>query len=96
MTAVSADWTAMANEVENSVSEKLDRILRLLGMIVVKGLTQTQQIATLNRAGFAPKEIAYVLGTTANTVRVALVGIRKAEKEGKRPMRFPREKRQDE
>jgi DNA-directed RNA polymerase specialized sigma24 family protein len=58
--------------------------VRLLGMIAVKGLPQTQQIAILSRAGFSPKEIAEVLGTTANTVRVALVGIRKAEKQGKR------------
>ena len=58
--------------------------VRLLGMIAVKGLPQTQQIAILNRVGFTPKEIGDVLGTTSNTVRVALVGIRKAEKQGKR------------
>lgn len=58
--------------------------VRLLGIIAVRGLPQTQQIAILNRVGFTPKAIAEVLGTTANTVRVALVGIRRAEKQGKR------------
>ncbi len=69
--------------------------VRLLGIIAVKGLPQTQQIAILNRVGFAPKAIAEILGTTANTVRVALVGIRKAEKQGKR-MGLPREEQRDE
>jgi DNA-binding CsgD family transcriptional regulator len=41
-------------------------------------LSQTEQIASLSRIGFSPKDIADVLGTTANTVRVALVSIRKA------------------
>jgi len=58
--------------------------VKLLGVIAVKGLMQVQQIAVLSRVGFTPKEIADVLGTTANTVRVALVSIRKAEKQGKR------------
>ncbi len=57
---------------------------RLLGVIAVKGLPQVQQIAVLSRVGFPPKTIAELLGTTANTVRVALVSIRKAEKLGKR------------
>jgi len=69
--------------------------VRLLGMLVVKGipskeLSQVHQIAVLNRAGLPPKEIAEIVGTTANTVRVALVTIRKSEKSG-RHMRFPRE-----
>ncbi len=58
--------------------------VRLLGMIAVKGLPQVNQIAVLSRVGFSPKEIAEVLGTTPNTVRVSLVGIRKNEKQGKR------------
>jgi len=69
--------------------------VRLLAMLLVKGippkeLSQMHQIAILNRAGLPPKDIAEVVGTTANTVRVALVTIRKSEKTG-RHMRFPRE-----
>lgn len=69
--------------------EKLDRALQLLATLVVRDMPQTAQIAVLSRAGFAPKEIANVLGTTPNTVRVALVGIRKAEaRGGKRRPKF--------
>jgi DNA-binding CsgD family transcriptional regulator len=77
------DRTAMANEIESLANEKLDRILMLLGVLAVKGLTQTEQIAMLSRTGFTPKEIADVIGTTSNTVRVALVGIRRAGKSGR-------------
>jgi DNA-directed RNA polymerase specialized sigma24 family protein len=69
--------------------------VRLLGIIAVRGLPQTQQIAILNRVGFSPKAIAEILGTTANSVRVALFGIRKAEKQGKR-MGLPRKEQRDE
>lgn len=65
-------------------SRLLEIAVRLLGVIAVRDFPQTQQIAILSRAGFSPKEIGEVIGTTANTVRVALVGIRKAEKQGKR------------
>ena len=92
----SADWIRMDQEFEMKLEEKLDRVVRLLGVIAVRGLPQLQQIATLSRIGFSPKEIAEVAGTTPNTVRVALVSIRKIEKENKRPMRFPREKRPNE
>jgi DNA-directed RNA polymerase specialized sigma24 family protein len=58
--------------------------VQLLGFIAVRELPQTQQIEVLNRVGFTPKEIAEILGTTANTVRVALFSIRKAKKQGRR------------
>jgi hypothetical protein len=61
-----------------------EMMVRLLGIIAVKGLPQTQQIAVLNRVGFTPKAIAEIIGTTANSVRVSLFGIRRAEKQGKR------------
>jgi DNA-binding CsgD family transcriptional regulator len=79
-----ANGMNMPKEPGIEVSEKLDRVLRLLAMVAVRGLSQTEQIATLSRVGFSPKEIADVLGTTANTVRVALVGIRKAGRIKKR------------
>lgn len=71
----------MANQQELNCDEIS---MRLLGVIAVKGLPQVQQIAVLSRVGLSPKVIAELLGTTANTVRVALVGIRKGEKSGKR------------
>jgi DNA-directed RNA polymerase specialized sigma24 family protein len=59
---------------------KLDQILRILAVIATKDLKQRDQIALLNRAGLAPKDIADLLGTSANTVRVELVAIRKGKK----------------
>jgi hypothetical protein len=86
----------MAQEFDVRLEEKLDRMLRMLGFIAVKGLSQTQQIATLSRVGFLPRDIADVLGTTANTVRVALVSIRRAAKHGRRQTTVPSEGRKDE
>jgi hypothetical protein len=68
----------MEEQNQEMAITKLDQALKLLAMLAVKGLSQTDQIATLNRIGFSPKAIAEVLGTTSNTVRVALVAIRKA------------------
>lgn len=74
----------MAQINDELVLEKLDRALRLLAIIAVKEMSQTDQIAILDRAGFAPKEIAEIVGTTSNTVRVGLVSIRRAAAQGKR------------
>ncbi len=75
--------------------------VRLLGIIAVKGipskeLPKMEQIALLNRAGFTPKEIAELVVSTPNAVRVALFAIRKTEKKGRHIMRFPREEEKDE
>jgi len=72
------------------MGNKLDRVLQLLAVMTVRDMPQTMQIATLNRAGFAPKEIANVLGTTANTVRVALVSIRRTEANGGKRRQKPK------
>jgi len=72
----------MAVDRNVRLSEKLDRVLRLLAIMAVRGQSQTDQIAVLDRAGFPPKEIAEIVGTTPNTVRVTLVGIRKAAAQG--------------
>lgn len=69
----------MAQESNPNLVEKLDRAVRLLAIAAIRGMPQTAQIATLSRAGFPPKEIADILGTTPNTVRVTLVSIRRAK-----------------
>jgi DNA-directed RNA polymerase specialized sigma24 family protein len=69
----------MGQDSNLNLAEKLDRGLRLLAITAIRGMPQTAQIATLSRVGFPPKEIAEILGTTANTVRVALVSIRRGE-----------------
>jgi DNA-binding NarL/FixJ family response regulator len=84
----------MNKEINSNLEmdKKLDRVLHLLAIMTVRDMPQTDQIATLNRAGFAPREIANVLGTTPNTVRVALVSIRRVEaRGGKRQLRIKRD-----
>ena len=82
-----AEGTSMGQDGDFQLSEKIDRLLRLVGMIAVNGLSQTDQISTLSRCGFSPKEIADTLGTTSNTVRVALVSIRRVGRLKKRRAR---------
>jgi hypothetical protein len=79
-----ANGTGMGQMTDELVVEKLDRVLRLLALIAVKGMSQTDQIAILDRVGFTPKQIAEIVGTTSNTVRVGLVSIRKAAAQGKK------------
>jgi DNA-binding CsgD family transcriptional regulator len=79
-----AEGINMGQDGDVGLSDRMDRMLRLVGIIAVNGLSQTEQIATLSRCGFSPKEIADVVGTTANTVRVALVSIRRAGRHKKR------------
>jgi DNA-directed RNA polymerase specialized sigma24 family protein len=82
--AFDTEGTNMEQDGDVGISDKMDRMLRLVGMIAVNGLSQTEQIATLSRCGFSPREIADIVGTTANTVRVALVSIRRAGRLKKR------------
>jgi DNA-directed RNA polymerase specialized sigma24 family protein len=65
---------------DDAVVEKLDRILKLMALFATRGLNQRESIGILDTLGFTPKEIAELLGTTSNTVRVTLVAIRKGRK----------------
>jgi len=73
----------MAQTLEEQALEKLDQILRILVVNTTRGLKQREQIALLDAAGFPPKAIANLLGTSSNTVRVELVGLRKSKRMGK-------------
>lgn len=66
------------------IGEKLDVLIRLIAIGLCGDRTQREKIALLDSAGLRPKLIAELLGTTANTVSVALAGIRKDSKR-KRP-----------
>jgi hypothetical protein len=55
------------------------KLVNLLALLLVQERKQPEQIALLNRAGFRPIEIAALIGTTPNTVRVQL-SIQKREK----------------
>lgn len=78
----------MPKSTEQLMLEKMDQLLRVTTINVTNGLKQREQIALLNRAGFPPKDIAGLLGTTKNTVSVALTAMRKAKKtssKGRKP-----------
>lgn len=58
------------------IINRLDKVIRLLAISITLDKKQNEQIEFLSNSGFKPKEIADILGTTGNTVRVALSHIR--------------------
>jgi DNA-binding CsgD family transcriptional regulator len=58
-------------------STRSDLQTRLIAIGLVNGKTQKEQIRLLSIAGMGPKEIADLIGTTPNTVNVALSSLRK-------------------
>ena len=73
----------MTNQQYDEISQKLDMLVRLAALSFVKDRPQQEKIMMLSGAGFQPKEIAGICGTTGNTVRVALSTARKKHKRGK-------------
>lgn len=63
---------------DSELTAKLDTLIRLQAHLAVAGLSsQKEKILFLGRAGLSAREIAEVLGTTTNTVSVALSNARK-------------------
>lgn len=82
----------MPRTTDELILEKLDQILRILAAAATTGMKQREQIALLNRAGLQPKNIAELLGTSSNTVRVELVGLRKSPgKKGRKKARVAKD-----
>lgn len=66
---------------DDNTASQLNRIVRLLTILVTKDLDQQKdKIALLSSAGFQPKEIADLIDTTPHTVNVTLSGARKLER----------------
>lgn len=64
--------------------EPMEEIVRLLAIQLRRGVeTQTEAIEELSRAGFGPSRIALLLGTTSNTVNVAISNAKKRKKGSK-------------
>jgi len=64
---------------DSEILEKLDTLIRLQAHLAVAHLSvQKDKILFLDKAGLKPKAISEILGTTANTVNVALANARKA------------------
>ncbi len=68
----------MSNMTE--VANKLDTLIRLTAIGLFGDKTQKEKIELLAIAGLGAKEIADLLGTTPNTVSVALYGLKKKKK----------------
>lgn len=68
----------------DEILEELRRITKILAKTATIDQTQKEQIKTLSEIGFQPKEIADLLGTTRNTVSVALSEMRKSKKSSKK------------
>lgn len=56
---------------------KLDGIIKLMVFSLGEGKPQAEKIRLLSSVGFRPTDIARTLGTTPNTVRVALSSLQK-------------------
>jgi DNA-binding CsgD family transcriptional regulator len=69
----------MARTTDELILDKIGQILRILAVMATKDMKQREQIALLDRAGLRPKDIADLLGTSSNTVRVELVALRKSK-----------------
>ena len=67
----------MAKTTEEALLDKIDRIFRLIAVVATNGLKRREQIALLSQARLQPKDIADLLGTSSNAVRVELVGLRR-------------------
>lgn len=73
----------MSNKVtlEQALLDKIDVLIRLQAVTSVAGFeSQKDKILFLSGAGISPKDIAEILGTTANTVNVTLAKSRAASK----------------
>jgi DNA-directed RNA polymerase specialized sigma24 family protein len=55
---------------------QVEKIIRLLALLAIKGESQAEKIKILSGAGFSNTEIAALLGLTANAVNVALHRLR--------------------
>ena len=72
---------SQTNDLLNEISEKLDKILKLLSIDAVKGYsTEQEKIELLDSLGFRPIEIAKFLNKSPDNVSVQLNIIRKKKK----------------
>lgn len=70
----------MAGEASEEVVQVLQRIERMIVLSMIDGKKQEEQIRFLSAAGYVPKDIAALIGTTPNNVSVRLSAMRRATK----------------
>lgn len=64
-----------------AILTELRKITRILNLIATKDMPQKEKILSLSAVGLQPKEIAEIIGTTANTVSVTLSSTRRQTRE---------------
>lgn len=62
---------------DETIVQRLDTLIRLVSIALVENKKQKDQIRLLTLAGIGPSRIAGILGTTANSVKVAISNLRK-------------------
>jgi len=65
------------NDINKRLLEKIDVLVRLSALNIIKDKEYTEQVKLLSSVGLQPKEIADLLGKTPNSVRVTLSRLRK-------------------
>lgn len=58
------------------LNNRLDKLIKILSINMVKNMSENEQLTTLSSIGFQPSEIADLLGKTPNSIRVALHRLR--------------------
>jgi len=56
------------------------RALRLIGLALLRGMKQREQVDLMDRAGYGQNEIAALLASTPKTISVRLAEVRKARR----------------
>ncbi len=70
----------------------LDKTLKLLALVAVKGMKLKEQVAFMSRAGFDRNQMAQLLGTTPNSISVRLNELKKEASKAERVNRRSPEK----
>ena len=71
----------MSESLLSEIDAKLDTLIRIQALQAVQEMaTQKDKIVFLYGAGVRPKDIASILGTTPNTVNVAVANHKKSQK----------------
>ncbi len=73
----------MNEQKDTETLQELQRISKLLALLVTSELKQREKINLLSGAGFRPKEIADLIGTTPKIVSAELSNIKKKVQTGK-------------
>lgn len=68
---------------DDNILKELQQIKKLLLILCLNDVDQKEKIKRLSLIGFQPKEIAELIGTTANTISVTLNKIKKENERDK-------------